>query len=138
MLPVRSIPLWLGVLLLVGCAASNIPPEDELVVRAGIVVDRQLVDTGEARSKTRVDTSVHATISSGGGFAIGLGFLLSPFLSSDDVKQAMRYDIDLVDGDRMTVYHDDRGFYPGDCVEIRVHPNQQKYPPILRRNPAAC
>ncbi len=138
MAPVRSILPWLVALLLGGCAAGGTPPQDELVVLAGIVVDRQLVDTGEARSKTRVDTSIHATVSSGGGFAIGLGFLLSPFLSSDEVKQAMRYDIDLIDGDRMTVYHDDRGFYPGDCVEIRVHPNQDRYPPTLRRNPAAC
>ncbi len=138
MLPVRSITICFAALLAVGCASGGAPPADEVVVRAGTVVDRELVDTGEARSRTRVDTSIHARVSSGGGFAIGLGFLLSPFLSSGDTKQAIRYEIDLLDGDRMTVYHDDHGFYPGDCVEIRVHPDEEKYPPTLRRNPTAC
>ena len=131
----RLIPLWIALILAGACAGGNSSAGFE--VRYGKIVAREVVDLEQERSRTRVNTSIGVGVSSGGGVSIGLGFLLSPLFTSHD-KPAVRYDIDLLDGERMTVYHSDSNFAPGDCVEVRIFEDSEKNPPQLRRNETAC
>ena len=134
----RNILLVIVVALGGGCATTSPPPDAEAIVKLGRISERSRVSVDEARSRTAVNTNIYASVSSGGGISIGLGFLLSPFRSDDLSKRPIRYRIDLLDGDRMTVYHDDPDYGPGDCVEIRVYRDGNRYPPSLRRKPGAC
>ena len=131
----RLIPLWIALILAGGCAGGNTSTDFE--VRFGKIVAREEVDLEQERSRSRVNTSIGVGVSSGGGVSIGLGFLLSPLFTSHD-KPAVRYDIDLLNGERMTVYHSDANFAPGDCVEVRIFDDSQKHPPQLRRNDTGC
>jgi len=38
----------------------------------------------------------------------------------------MRYEVELEDGDQISVYHDSHDFQIGDCVEITLHPPAMK------------
>jgi len=73
----RSAIMLLTLALLWGCAAKQ-PAETELVTRIGVIVGKEVVDLEAGSSESRTSSSVSVGASSGGGFAIGLGFLLSP------------------------------------------------------------
>ncbi len=76
---------------------------------------------------------MHASVSSGGRVSIGVGVLLSSILAGESSRQPVRYEVEFDEDDSMTIYHDSPDFAIGDCVEIRIHPDEKKHPPAMRR-----
>ncbi len=131
--------LILTALLAFGCSSKQ-PHEDdaEIITRVGVITVKEDTSLAEVEKDTKVNTSVYGSVSSGGGVSIGLGFLLSPFFSGDSDQELVRYEVDLGDGSQFTIYHDSRDFEVDDCVEIRVHPDEEEHPPTMKRKPDAC
>ncbi len=131
--------LILTALLALGCSSKK-PHEDnaEIITRIGVISAKEDADLNEVEKDTGSRTSVYGSVSSGGGVSIGIGVLLSSFLSSDSDQNLVRYEVDLKDGGQFTIYHDSRDFEIDDCVEISVHPDEDKHPPTMKRNKDAC
>ncbi len=130
----RNVAIALTLLLAVGCGSKSARDDAAgVITREGTIVAREQVSTDEARDNVNTRTSVHATISSGGGVAIGIGVLLSSILGGESSREALRYEVEFDEDDSMTIYHDSPDFAVGDCVEIRVHPDEKKHPPTMRR-----
>ncbi len=121
-------------LLAAGCSAKSAREDAaDVIVRDGTIVAREQVSTDEARDKVNTRTSVHASVSSGGRVSIGVGVLLSSILAGESSRQPVRYEVEFDEDDSMTIYHDSPDFAIGDCVEIRIHPDEKKHPPAMRR-----
>jgi len=131
--------LLLGLSLIVGCSAKSTGEAgDEVITRVGVIADKQDVSMDEVETGTRGRTSVYGSISSGGRVSIGIGVLFSSILSGGSDPNPVRYEIDLLDGGQMTIYHDSRDFEVDDCVKITVHPDEKKHPPKMQRNKDGC
>ena len=133
----RSAIVLLILALLYGCASSQ-PSEEEFVTRIGVIVGKEVVDLEAGGTGTRTSTSVSVGASSGGGFAIGLGFLLSPSSRSSDENPPVRYRVELMDGEQMTVFHESNLFEVEDCVEITSLAGDDQNPPIMKRIKGGC
>lgn len=125
--------------LLTGCAASN-PAENEteFVTHIGVIAAKEVVEIENSGSESQVSTGVSASVSSGGGFSIGLGFLLSPLFDKSPDKEPVRYQVDLIDGGKLTVYHDSDDFEVGDCVEISALDDDDESLPLMKRIRGGC
>jgi hypothetical protein len=110
---------------------------EEPAIAAKEDVDMDQVETGTGSTRTSVYGSISGG-SSGSRISIGLGFLLGGFSSGSSEPEPVRYEVDLVDGGQMTIYHDSKDFEVGDCVKITVHPDEKKYPPTMKRNKGGC
>ena len=131
--------LFLAAFLTIGCS-SNKPHENkgEVITRIGVITAKEQVDLNEIEQDSNTRTSVFGSISSGGNVSIGLGFLLSPLSSSNSDSDPVRYEVELEEGNLITIYHESRDFEVGDCVEITSHPDEEKNPPLLKRNKGGC
>lgn len=130
--------LLVAMLLVCGCASKTARDEAAPVItKYGLITAKQEA-TQEGAKDSRVNTSVYGSVSSGGGVSIGIGVLLSSFLSGNSDQPPIRYEVDLIEGDAMTIFHDSRDFAVGDCVLITVHPNEEKNPPTMQRSPGNC
>jgi hypothetical protein len=133
----RTAIMLLTLALLWGCATSK-PTEDELLTHVGVIHSKEVVDPEELRSEERVSTGVSASVGSGSGFAIGLGFLFSPWSDSSSEKPPVRYEVELVGGEPMTVYHESDLFEVGDCVEITSLIDDDESQPTMKRLKDGC
>ncbi len=120
-----------------GCASKQ-PSEAEFVTRIGVIVGKEVVDLEAGSTERRTSTSVSVGASSGGGFAIGLGFLLSPGSRSSSEKPPVRYRVDLIDGEQLTVFHESSLFEIDDCVEITSLVGDDQSPPMMKRIKGGC
>ncbi len=136
----RFVLIVLSLLLIAACAGKNAAHEDaEVITKVGVIKARDDVSMQQVEEeRSRVDTSIGVGASSGGGVSIGLGFLFSQFGSKSSETDPVRYEVELIDGGQMTIYHDSRDFEVGDCVEIVVHPDEGKHPPTMKRNKGGC
>jgi len=132
----RSSLLLLILLLLSGCAASK-PSEDEFVSRIGVITAKQVIDPEQAQGSRR-NTSVSASVSSDRGVSVGFGVLLGGIGSSASVRPTVRYQVELTDGEKIEVDHESDQFLVDDCVEIRMVPGNDKYPPQMKRIEGGC
>ena len=126
-------------MLLFACSSKQAQQaEAEIITKIGVIAAREEVSMDEVERGTRGRTSVYGSVSSGGGVSIGIGFLLGAFSSGGSDPEPVRYEIDLLDGGQMTIYDDSRDFEVGDCVKIRLHPDEKKHPPEMQRNKGGC
>ena len=123
--------------LLAACATKN-TPEQEFVTRIGVITGKEVVEIEGTGSESRVSTGVSVSASSGSGMAIGLGFLFSPWSSSSPEKAPVRYQVELMDGEPLTVYHESDLFEVDDCVEITSIDGDDQNPPIMKRLKGGC
>jgi len=131
--------ILLGALLVFGCSSKSAREgEAEIITKIGVIGAKEDVSMDQVEKDRRSRTSLYGSISTGGRVSIGIGFLLSPFLSGGSDPEPVRYEINLSDGGQMTVYHESRDFEVDDCVEIRVHPDEKKHPPTMQRNKGGC
>ena len=125
--------------LLGGCAASNTAPDEtEFITRIGVIASKEVIELEEGSSESRTSSSVSVGASSGGGFAIGLGFLLSPGSRSSDENPPVRYRIDLMNGKQLTVFHESDLFEVEDCVEMTSLAGDDNNPPLMKRIKGGC
>jgi len=135
----RSTIMLLTLALLYGCAANSAAENDtEFVTRIGVIKGKQVIDPENAGSDKQVNTSIHASVSSGGGLSIGLGFLLSAFSDGASEQHPVRYEVELLDGEPMTVYHESDLFEVEDCVEISSMAGDDEALPLMRRIKEGC
>jgi hypothetical protein len=135
----RTSVLLLVALLAFGCSSKNAHENDaEIITRIGVIMTRDEVEMRDVEAGARTNTSVYGGISSGAGFSIGLGVLLSPRTTGTSTREPMRYQVELQDGGQITVYHDSHDFQIGDCVEITVHPDEEEHPPRMKRIKDGC
>ena len=132
----RPVILLLFIAFASACANKN-ASEQEFVTRIGVITSKEVVELEEARTDSRVNTGVSVSASSGGGMAIGLGFLFSPWSGSSAQKAPVRYDVELMDGETLTVYHDSDLFEVDDCVEISSLEGDSN-PPLMKRLKGGC
>jgi len=126
-------------LLLFGCSSKSAHEGDaEIITKIGVVAAKEDVSMDDVEKDTGGRTSVYGSVSSGGGVSIGLGFLLGSFSSGSSDPHPVRYEINLLDGGQMTIYHDSHDFEVDDCVKIIVHPDEKKHPPTMQRNKDGC
>ena len=135
----RYSSLLLAVVLVFGCSSKK-PTEDEaeIITRVGVIIAKEDVNMEQVEEDSKVRTTVYGSVSSGSGVSIGMGFLLSPFFSSDSDRDPVRYEVDLKDGGQITVYHESRDFEVDDCVEITIYPDEEKNPPAMKRDKGGC
>lgn len=134
----RVFILLIAALLGASCSSKQAGERPEAITEFGIIVAREAVEIETVERQSRASPSFHASISSGGGVAIGLGFLLTPFRSSETVENPIRYEIEMQDGDRVTIYHLSSMFEVGDCVEITAYPDEDANPPQMVRSKDGC
>lgn len=135
----RSTIMLLTLALLYGCAAGSASENDtEFVTRIGVIKGKQVIDPENAGSDKQVNTSVHASVSSGGGLSIGLGFLVSALSGGASEVHPVRYQVELMDGEQITVYHESDLFEVEDCVEIKSLAGDDETPPLMKRIKAGC
>lgn len=131
--------LILATLLALGCGSKQPAAEKpDPIVKYGLITDKEEVDLETVESDSRVNTSIFASISTGGRFSIGLGFLLGPFKSSKSEESPLRYEVAFVDGGEMTIYHLSTLFEVDDCVEITIYPDEEENPPTMVRSKDGC
>ena len=134
----RTITLLLGVILLAGCASKSTAGKDsEVVTHIGEITSKQEATRDEVRD-SGLNTSIYVSASSGGGVSVGIGFLLSKMLSGSNDQPPIRYEVELLDGESMTIYHDSRDFEVDDCVAISVYPEKREKPPRMQRSEGSC
>jgi hypothetical protein len=135
----RSTIMLLTLALLYGCAAGSAPENDaEFVTRIGVIKAKQVIDPENAGSDKQVNTSVHASVSSGGGLSIGLGFLVSALSGDASRDHPVRYQVELLDGEPITVYHESDLFEVEDCVELSSMAGDNETPPLMKRIKGGC
>ncbi|MDH3761678.1 MAG: hypothetical protein OEU50_11905 [Gammaproteobacteria bacterium] len=126
-------------LLLFACSSKSAhESEAEIITRVGVIAAKEDVNMDDVEKDTGSRTSVYGSISTGGRVSIGIGFLLSPFVSGGSDPEPVRYEVELIDGGQMTIYHSSRDFEVDDCVTISVHPDEKKHPPTMKRNKGGC
>ncbi len=135
----RLVFLLLIVSLSAGCGNKNTAANQaEPITEFGVITAKEAAEMEAVRSETDANTSFHVSMSSGGGVAIGLGFLLSPLRSSQTVENPIRYEITMLDGDLVTIYHLSSQFEIDDCVRITAYPDEQENPPEMVRSKDGC
>lgn len=137
----RYLIILITAMLLFGCSSKSAHEDGaEIITKVGVVAAKEDVSMNDVEkdTATRGRTSVYGSVSSGGGVSIGIGFLLGAFSSGSSDPDPVRYEINLLDGGQMTIYHDSRDFEVDDCVKIIVHPDEKKHPPVMERNKGGC
>jgi hypothetical protein len=128
--------LLLTLMLLGGCAASK-PAENEFVTRVGVIKGKEVVDPEQAQSSnTHVSSGI--SVSSDRGVSVGIGVLLGSLGGGSSAELSVRYHVDLMGGEQITIYHESDQFLAGDCVEIRSVPGNDSYPPQMKRIAGGC
>jgi len=135
----RSVLMLLTLALLYGCA-SNKPAENdaEFITRIGVIKGKDVIDPETAASDRRVNTGVSASVSSGGGISVGIGFLVSALSGASSEDPLVRYQVELSGGEKITVYHQSSIFEVEDCVEIKSVAGDDKNPPQMKRLKNGC
>ena len=129
--------LLLTLVLLYGCAASK-PSEDEFVTRIGVITAKQVIDPEQAQGGSRTNTSASVSVSSGRGVSVGVGVLFGGIGSSSSARATVRYQVELKDGEKIEIDHESDQFMVDDCVEIRMVPGNDEYPPQMKRIEGGC
>jgi hypothetical protein len=136
--------LVLIILLGIGCSTSKPRQDDaEVISRKGVIVVKDDANQNAVEGETtgNSSSSVYGSVStgsSGSGVSIGLGVLLESLSSDGSSNDPVRYDIETLDGETVTVYYESHDFEVGDCVEVTSHPDEEKYPPVMKRIKGAC
>ena len=132
----RIFNLLLVTLLVVGCATGK-PSEDDYVTRVGTIAGKDVIEPEGGSDRRQVNTTGSVSISSGSGVSVGVGVLLGS-RSRGSARPSVRYRVDLLDGEQITVLHENDAFEVGDCVEIRSLPEDDSQPPLIKRVQDAC
>ena len=131
---------FLALLLMLGtaCAGKSAQENEATATKFGLISSKQEADPEQVEKDSKTRTSVFASFSSGGGVSVGLGFLVGLFDSGETEENPIRYQINLLDGSEITIYHLSRHFEVNDCVVITMHEDMEQNPPSMERSKDGC
>lgn len=131
--------VFVSALLMLGCSSKTAREADAgTITRLGVIAFKEDVGMHDVEQGSGGSTSVYGGISSGGRSSVGIGIVLLPSSLGGSDPDPLRYEINLLDGGQMTIYHDSRDFEVDDCVTITVYPDQQNHSPTMKRNKGGC
>ena len=125
-------------LLVTACSSKSAVESENQIVKFGLISEKEEVDLDQMKKKSKTKTSVYASVGSGGGVSIGIGFLVGLLGSDESEENPVRYEVQLVDGGDLTIYHISRHFEVDDCVMITLHEDEDEIPPLMERSKDGC
>jgi hypothetical protein len=134
----RVVAILLSLALMTACATGKPAPGGaEFVTRIGVITGKEVVEPEEAGIDRGISSGAAVSMSSDTGLSIGIGWLLPLFASSPETIP-VRYHVKLLDGEKITVFHDSNRFEVDDCVEISSLAGDDKNPPLMKRIEGGC
>ena len=134
--------LILIVILLLGtaCSSKTAVENEDQVTKFGLITEKDEVDMDQVKKEGKNKTSVFASVNSGGGVSIGIGFLVGLLGSDEPEENSVRYEVKFLDGEEITIYHMSRLFEVDDCVMITLHEDDEdnEHPPSMKRSKDGC
>jgi hypothetical protein len=132
---IRFLILFLPGLWLVGCgstgSSSSQTEIDSGILRAtGIIKAREILDL-----KT-IDANTSSEVAGVEGKSFGLEYLSSG--TGYKSNTAIRYDIELLDGNLLTVYSETWRYRVDDCVNLIINLEDKKTQPVIFLNKNDC
>ena len=124
--------------LITACSSKDVVESETQIVKFGLITEKEDVDIDQVKKDSKTKTSVFASVGSGGGVSIGVGFLVGLLGSDESEQNPVRYEVELVDGSEMTIYHLSHHFEVDDCVMIMLHEDEVENPPSMERSKDGC
>jgi hypothetical protein len=130
----RVLAILLSLVLVSACASSKPAPDGaEFVTRIGVITGKQGGSPEDGDGSGGSDSG-----SSASGQLIGFGMLMSGGFGVASESTPVRYQVRLLDGEKITVYHDSARFEIGDCVEISSLAGDDDNQPLMKRIDGGC
>ena len=134
----RKLILMTILVLITACSSKDVVESENQIVKFGLITEKEDVDIDQVKKESKTKTSVFASVNSGGGVSIGIGFLVGLLGSDASEENPVRYEVELVDGSEITIYHLSRHFEVDDCVMITLHEDEVENPPLMERSKDGC
>jgi hypothetical protein len=134
----RKLMLMTILVLITACSSKDVVESENQIVKFGLITEKEDVDIDQVKKDSKTKTSVFASVNSGGGVSIGIGFLVGLLGSDESEENPVRYEVKLVDGSEITIYHLSRHFEVDDCVMITLHEDEAENPPSMERSKDGC
>lgn len=134
----RNLILMMILVLSAACSSKAAVENEDQITKFGLIAEKEEVDMEQVKKESKTNTSVYASVNSGGGVSIGIGFLVGLLGSDEPEENPVRYKVELVDGSEITIYHMSRLFEVDDCVMITLHEDEEENPPSMERSKDGC
>jgi hypothetical protein len=134
----RNLIIMAMLVLATACTSKTAVENKDHVTKFGLITEKEEVDMDQVKKESKTNTNVYASVNSGGGVSIGIGFLVGMLGSDEPEENPVRYEINLIDGGEITIYHMSRLFEVDDCVAITLHEDEKENPPSMERSKDSC
>jgi len=134
----KSMRFWILCLVslsLSGCASSG-STSGQLKVESGILQATGIIKAREILDLKNIDASRSSEASGTEGQSFGLEYLSSG--SGYKSSTAIRYDIELLEGNLVSVYSESWRYRVDDCVSVIINLEDNKTPPVIFLNNNDC
>jgi len=122
-------------LSLLGCGSTG-STSGQMTVDSGILQAAGIIKAREILDLKTIDTSTSSEVTGVEGKSFGLEYLSSG--SGYKSSTAIRYDIELLDGNFLTVYSEAWRYRVDDCVSVIINLEDDKTPPDIFLNNNDC
>jgi hypothetical protein len=122
-------------LSLLGCGSTG-STSGQMTVDSGILQAAGIIRAREILDLKTIDTSTSSEVTGVEGKSFGLEYLSSG--SGYKSSTAIRYDIELLDGNFLTVYSEAWRYRVDDCVSVIINLEDDKTPPDIFLNNNDC
>ena len=122
-------------LSLLGCGSTG-STSGQMTVDSGILQAAGIIKAREILDLKTIDTSTSSEVTGVEGKSFGLEYLSSG--SGYKSSTAISYDIELIEGDFLTVYSESWRYRVDDCVSVIINLDDNKIPPDIFRNNNDC
>ena len=122
-------------LSLLGCGSTG-STSGHMTVDSGILQAAGIIRAREILDLKTIDTSTSSEVTGVEGKSFGLEYLSSG--SGYKSSTAIRYDIELIEGNFLTVYSESWRYRVDDCVSVIINLDDDKIPPDIFLNNNDC
>jgi len=122
-------------LSLLGCGSTG-STSGQMTVDSGILQATGVIRAREILDLKTIDTSAGSDAAGVEGKSFGLEYLSSG--TGYKSSTAIRYDIELLEGNLLTVYSEAWRYRVDDCVSVIINLDDNKTPPVIFLNNNDC
>jgi len=122
-------------LSLLGCGSTG-SSSGQMTIDSGILQATGIIRAREILDLKTIDTSTSSEATGVEGKSFGLEYLSSG--TGYKSSTAIRYDIELLEGNFLTVYSEAWRYRVGDCVSVIIKLDDNKTPPVIFLNNNDC